>query len=73
MVVRSVSRYRVASPSSLPLPARARSSTALPRPWPDLSVETQTQIAQLLADLLRQMQSPPLTKGARHADGLEQS
>jgi hypothetical protein len=39
------------SPRSLPTPQSARATA--PRPWPSLPVETQTQVAQLLADLLQ--------------------
>ena len=31
----------------------------IPRLWPNLSTETQTQIAQILAELLRRMQADP--------------
>jgi hypothetical protein len=30
----------------------------LPRPWPSLSAETQTQIARTLAELMRRMRPP---------------
>ncbi len=41
------------APRPLPNPPRA-TATSL-RPWPTLPVETQTQLAQLLADLLRRL------------------
>ncbi len=42
-----------------------RSRTIPPRPWPSLPPETQTQMAQLLAELLRRMHPrPPIRESA---------
>jgi hypothetical protein len=39
------------------------------RPWPGLPTETQTQIAQLVAELVRRMHPvPPLTRESADAD-----
>ncbi len=49
--------------------------TSPPRLWPDLSVQDQTQIVQVIAGLLRrQLSLPPLkSEESRHADGVERS
>jgi hypothetical protein len=63
---------RVASP---PLPIRAGASrqlpVALPRLWPNLSAETQAQIARTLAELMRRIQPPRGGRGREigRADG----
>ena len=46
---------RVASPPSIPAVKINRFSVAPPYLWPNLSSETQTQIARILAELLRRM------------------
>jgi hypothetical protein len=46
---------RVASPPLSPAIRNNRPAAASPRPWPDLSPETQIQIARILAGLLRRM------------------
>jgi hypothetical protein len=45
----------------------------IPRLWPNLSTTTQTQIAQILATLVRRMQAVPGTpgRGLGRADQLE--
>jgi hypothetical protein len=48
-------RRRVASPPLIPAITNSRPPTDSPRPWPDLSPETQIQIARILAGLLRRM------------------
>ena len=50
---------RVASPP-LPIPTGASHQLpmALPRLWPNLSAETQTQIARTLAELMRRIEPP---------------
>ena len=58
---------RVASPASIPTPAR------LPRPWPNLPAKTQAQIAQVLAALLRRMQADSAIEESPRADRLERS
>ena len=58
---------RVASPASIPTPAR------LPRPWPNLPAKTQAQIAQVLAALLRRMQANSAIEESSRADRLERS
>ncbi len=59
---------RVASPASTPIPASP------PRLWPNLPAETQAQIAQVLAELLRRRQanSPRIEESPR-ADRFERS
>ena len=52
MAKRVLSRREAAPPAALHL---NRSKTIPPRPWPSLPPETQTQMAQLLAELLRRM------------------
>jgi hypothetical protein len=60
-----------------PLPILAnphgRPVAGVPRLWPNLSTETQTQIAQILAALLRRVQAIPDTPGTAvgRADHLE--
>ena len=59
---------RVASPPLSPAIRNNRPAAASPRPWPDLSAETQIQIARILAGLLRRMLpagAPPKTEVAR--------
>ena len=46
---------RVASPPLSPAIRNNRPAAASPRPWPDLSPETQVQIARILAGLLRRI------------------
>ena len=50
-----------------PLPILAnphgRPVAGVPRLWPNLSTETQTQIAQILAALIRRVQTIPDTPG----------
>jgi hypothetical protein len=61
-----------------PLPTLAihpsgRPTADIPRLWPNLSTATQTQIAQILATLLRRMQAVPGTpgRGLGRADQLD--
>jgi hypothetical protein len=61
-------RRRVASPPLSPAIRNNRPPAARPRPWPDLSPETQIQIARILAGLLRRMLPagvPPRTEMPR--------
>jgi hypothetical protein len=59
---------RVASPASTSIPASP------PRPWPNLPAETQAQIAQVLAELLRRMQAnSPMIEESPRADRFERS
>ena len=47
-------------------------STALPRPWLDLSTETRRQIAQSLAQMLLRMRPTRApTKADRHVESVE--
>ncbi len=46
---------RVASPPLSPAIGTTWAPAASPRPWPDLSPETQVQIARIVAGLLRRM------------------
>ena len=62
MAKRVLSRREAAPPAALHL---NRSKTIPPRPWPSLPAETQTQMAQLLAELLRRMHPrPPIRESA---------
>ena len=61
------------TPRPLPRPLQgAPSASRQLRPWPNLPSETQTQIAQLLGELLRRMEPKegPVreTSGAEHRD-----
>jgi hypothetical protein len=57
---------RVASPPlSIPAGASRQLPMAPPRLWPNLSVETQTQIARTLAELMRRIQPPRGGQGRR--------
>jgi len=55
MSLQALPRRRVASPPSIPAVKINRFSVAPPHLWPNLSPETQTQIARILAELLRRM------------------
>ena len=55
MSLQTLPRRRVASPPSIPAVKINRFSVAPPYLWPNLSPETQTQIARILAELLRRM------------------
>jgi hypothetical protein len=62
---------RVASPPlSMPVGTSRQLPMALPRLWPNLSAETQTQIARTLAELMRRIQAPRGRRGREiaHAD-----
>ena len=59
---------RVASPASTSIPAGP------PRLWPNLPAETQAQIAQVLAELLRRIQAnSPMIEESPRADRFERS
>jgi hypothetical protein len=64
MAKRVLSRREAALPAAL---HRNRSRTIPPRPWRSLPPETQTQMAQLLAELLRRMH--PRSPIQESADG----
>jgi hypothetical protein len=55
MSLQALPRRRVASPPPIPAAKINRFSVAPPCLWPNLSPETQTQIARILAELLRRM------------------
>ena len=55
MSLQALPRRRVASPPSIPAAKINRVAAAPPCLWPDLSPETQTQIARILAELLLRM------------------
>jgi hypothetical protein len=62
MAKRVLSRREAAPPAAL---HQNRSRTIPPRPWRSLTPETQTQMAQLLAELLRRMHPrPPIRESA---------
>ena len=62
MAKRVLSRREAAPPAAL---HQNRSRFLPPRPWRSLPPETQTQMAQLLADLLRRMHPrPPIRESA---------
>ena len=52
MSLQALPRRRVASPPSIPA---AKINLGPPYLWPNLSPETQTQIARIFAELLRRM------------------
>ena len=63
---------RVASPPlSMPAGSSRQLPMVLPRLWPNLSAETQTQIARTLAELMRRIQPPRGGQGREigRADG----
>lgn len=65
---------RVASLSrSTPVRASDRLETATPGLWPNLPLKTQTQIAQLMAQLMQRMQRAEDTarREITHADDIE--
>jgi hypothetical protein len=55
MSLQALSRRRVASPPPIPAAKINRFPAAPPCLWRNLSPETQTQIARILAELLRRM------------------
>ncbi len=55
MSLQALPRRRVASSPSIPTAKISRVPAAPPYLWPNLSPETQTQIARILAELLRRM------------------
>lgn len=55
MSLQALPRRRVASPQSIPAAKINRVPVAPLYLWPNLSPETQTQIARILAELLRRM------------------
>jgi hypothetical protein len=55
MSLQALPRRRVASPPLIPAAKINRVSAAPPHLWPNLSPETQAQIARILAELLRRM------------------
>ena len=55
MSLQALPRRRVASPTPIPAAKINRVPAAPPYLWPNLSPETQTQIARILAELLRRM------------------
>jgi hypothetical protein len=67
MNLHALPHRRVASPPLSPAVRNNRFPAATPRPWPDLSPETQIQIARILAELLRRMpaRAPPETETTR--------
>ena len=73
MNLQSLPHRRVASPPLSPAVRSNQLPTATPRPWPDLSPETQIQIARILAGLLQRMLPArvPLETEAARADRRE--
>ncbi|WP_404294737.1 hypothetical protein ACD578_26015 (plasmid) [Microvirga sp. RSM25] len=59
------SRREAALPAAL---HQNRSRTIPPRPWRSLPTETQTQMAQLLAELLRRMRPGPPIRESTDGD-----
>jgi len=55
MSLQALPRRRVASPPSIPAAKINLVPAGPPYLWPNLSPETQTQIARVLAELLRRM------------------
>ncbi len=71
MSVQALPRRRVASPPPIPAAKVNRFSVAPPYLWPNLSPETQTQIARILAELLRRMMLPTDVAPAREMAGAD--
>ena len=67
MSLQALPRRRVASPPLIPAAKMSWLPAAPLRLWPNLSAETQTQIARILADSLRRMQP---TTSRRQGRGL---
>ena len=65
MAKRVLSRREAAPPAAL---HQNRSRTIPPRPWRSLPPETQTQMAQLLAELLRRMHPRPPIRESTDGD-----
>jgi hypothetical protein len=65
MTTKKLSTQRVASPPLSPAVRNNRLPAATPRPWPDLSPETQIQIARILAGLLRRMRPAHVSAAAK--------
>jgi hypothetical protein len=65
MAKRVLSRREAAPPAALHL---NRSKPIPPRPWRSLTPETQTQMAQLLAELLRRMHPRPPIRESTDGD-----
>lgn len=63
MSLKALSRRRVASPPVIPTAEINRPPTAAPHLWPNLSPETQAQIARILAELLQRMLPMRLAPG----------
>ena len=65
---------RVASlPPSIPVCVTSRLPTLSPRIWPNLPADTQTQLAQLVAQLMRRIQraEDAAPREIAHADDIE--
>jgi hypothetical protein len=58
MAAQALPRRVVSPPLPIPAGASRQLPMALPRLWPNLSAETQTQIARTLAELMRRIQPP---------------
>jgi hypothetical protein len=63
MATQALPRRVASPPPSIPAGSSHRLATGLPRPWPNLSAETQTQIARMLAELMRRMRPPRRGRG----------
>lgn len=60
MVAQALPRRVVSPPLSMPAGSLGQLPMAHPRLWPNLSAETQTQIARTLAELMKRMRPPRL-------------
>jgi hypothetical protein len=71
MAAQALSRCVASPPLSIPAGASRQLPMAPPRLWPNLSGETQTQIARMLAELMRRIQPPRGGRGREigRADG----
>lgn len=72
MASQTLPRRIAFSPPSIPVNASNRLPTTSPRPWPHLSAETQRQVAQAMAQLMRRMQPShaKARKESAHADDI---
>jgi hypothetical protein len=70
MAAQALPRCVASPPLSMPAGTSRQLPIVAPRLWPNLSAETQTQIAPTLAELLRRIQPPRGRRGWEicHAD-----
>jgi hypothetical protein len=73
MTLQALPRRVASLPRSIPVCASDRLQTTSPGLWPNLPAKTQTQIAQLMAQLMRRMQRAERAakREIAHADDIE--